>query len=440
MIKKAKKFLLLNSTAITLLVIFNMSIIEMLLGIFIGKLPSIVIMWSTWLIFYLISLRKTPHLITRKDVMMFSIWVVILLFSVYRLQREQNEYMREAYNSIRYCTAFYFLGKMVSINNKEDYMSLFSWSPVICVVLFALIYSTGGVAGAKELMFGYRKDNPNMLADYSMYLGYRLLPNLVIAIFLSLNGRKWQIPLMLVMFMIVFSAGTRGPIVCALGAFTITFLSKINLRSWKLWLSVFIFSIIAILILVNYEAILRWLLKFLKNANLSTRIVTHLLDGNFTNSSGRTELYKGAIKGINEYLFTGTGIYRDRQYLVENYNNYYPLGYKVLTSSTGSYSHSILFDLPLQLGLFVGGTLLFLYFRMLIKVWRQMSKQSRLQDDAGLIYVILLSICLFPTFFGGSFPGNRNLYLLMGFALEQLKHKTGSRGINSEKHTLTENS
>ena len=385
-VKRARSFLKQNSTAIALMVLFNMGLAQMLLKVFIGSFPSTVIMWSIMFIFYLMSWRKTPSILTRMDVILISAWVLFLAVNVLFLRKEQGEYMIISAKTIILGTALYFLGKMASIND-ENYMSSLSWSPVIATVLFILIFRVSTYVGATEAMYGYSRLNPSEAEGYSQYVGYILLPNLTIAIFLALNGRMLQIPFMLILFIAVISSGARGALMCALLAGMLIFCSIINLRSWKSWLLIFVLSIPAGLVLLYYEEILRWFLEVFRSINLSSRVIEMLINGELvTHSSGRTDFYKAAIKGIDEYLLTGTGIYRDRQYLLEHFNGYSPIGYLVATRSFGTYSHCILLDFPLQFGLFMGSFILLSLSKMMIKVWRQIHKQSYLLGGGHTLY------------------------------------------------------
>ena len=186
MTKTAKIFLQRNSTAIAMMILFNMGLAQMLLKVFIGSFAAMLIMWSIMLVFYLISWRKTPNLLTRTDVILLYAWMLFLMFSTFFMQKEQSVYMILTAKTIILGTALYFLGKMASINcTKENYTSLLSWCPVIAAVLFMLVLRVSVLSDDAEIMYGESSICTGKAKAYSQS---RVLLMIIIAMHCSMTA------------------------------------------------------------------------------------------------------------------------------------------------------------------------------------------------------------------------------------------------------------
>ena len=420
-----KRFLRENSVPLLVAVLFNMNLLFYTLRPITGRLPGWFIVWGIFFMFWVSAWRNTRGVLTRKDTVIISGWILLLLYSLLMLTREQNEYMIEAAKIIVKGIFMYFTGRMIALNGckNQNLTKIMAWSSLLVTLIFAIFFRAYVLTGNNEAVFG--RSEAGISRSYSMSMGYWLLPQLCVAIYLMLNGWLMQIPFMMVLLYGVLSLGSRGPLVCALGAAVVTLSGILDLRSWKSWLLIIFLSVSGGLILLNLPAILAWMLNAFKGLNVSTRTVSMLISGEFiSHDSGRKNLLRAALKGIDEYLFTGTGLYRDRQYLVENviYSHYDGIP---INSSTGSYSHNTLLDFPLQFGIFIGGFILFHLIKMMLKTYKHCLSNYR--DGGGayfFMYVVLISIGLFPIIFSGTWVDSPNFYLLMGFILEQLRHKT----------------
>ena len=387
---------------------------------------------------YVVAWKTTPYILIKRDAVLFSGWVCLLVFSVVMLTKEQSEYMMHTAKVIVKCGLMYFVGKMIALDRNKNFMSMLAWSNVVAAVLFLTLLRLALVSGAGEIMYGENAHRAGAVAGYSQFLGYSLLPQACAAIFLVLSGWLSQIPFMLVLFYGILLSGARGPLVCAFSAGLITLPMVIDWRSWKSWLLIIVLSVISWLVIANYLEILSWFLEVFKNVKLSTRTIEALIDGTFSKSSGRTSFFKAALQGMDEYLFTGTGIYQDRQYLFAHVRFETYSGYPVYRS-LGCYSHSILFDLPLQFGVFAGGLILAYFIKTMLKAYRVCLSNPVNGGGGFFMYVVLVSEGLFPIVFSGTWVDHTSFYLLMGFIIVQLKHKTLSRGRNCETYSLEEN-
>ena len=420
-----KNFLRENSVPLLLVVLFNMNLLFYTLRPITGRLPGWFIVWGIFFMFWASAWRNTRGVLTRKDTVIISGWILLLFYSLLMLTHEQNEYMIEAAKIIIKGTFMYFTGRMIALNGckNQNLTKIMAWSSLIITLIFAIFFRAYVLTGNTEAVFSRRKDG--RLGSYSMAMGYWLLPQLCVTVYLVLNGWLTQIPFMMVLLYGVLALGSRGPLVCLLGAVVMMLSGILDLRSWKSWMLIIFLSVFGGLILLNLPAILAWMLNAFKGLNLSTRTVSMLISGEFiSRDSGRKNLLRAALKGIDEYWFTGTGLYRDRQYIVENVVSSHYDGIP-LTSSTGSYSHNTLLDFPLQFGIFIGGFILFYLIKMMLNTYKLCLSNYREHGGSYFfMFVVLISIGLFPIVFSGTWVDSPNFYLLMGFVIEQLRHKT----------------
>ena len=423
MIRLIGRFVRENAVALLVLWMFNQELLHLLLNAVIGQLPAKLLVWGVYVMLYAAAWNSTPGLLTRRDAVMYSGWGLLLLLSVVFLEKEQSTYLMIVLKAGVKCGLAYFIGKMLALEKSRNFMRIMALAVVMMALTYIILFRLSSSALNAEIMYGESGRRAGQAAEYSMFLGYALLPCACVAVCLVVEGWLWQVPFMLLMIYAVVSSGTRGPLVCTFGAGLAAVASTVNLKSWKSWLLLLTISVCAVLVIVNLAEILGWFLERFTNLHLSTRIIKTLLNESFTNSSGRNKLAEAAIRGINEYMFTGTGIFRDRQYLMTHSNIW---GGTPINASTGTYSHSIFLDFPLQFGVFAGGAMLVYLLHTIYKSWRlSVSKYTnRVEETALLKYIILLSIGLFPHMFSGSWIDDGNFYMMMGFILEELRRSS----------------
>ena len=377
-----KKFIRSNATALLVCWMFNQHLVYLILNVFIGNIPSKLCLWGIYLTLYLLAWRNTPGILTRRDTLYISGWILLLVVSVNMLTKEQNEYILLTARTIIVGVYVYFIGKMAALDRNKNFSSVLAWSNVIAVLLLLCILRLTISTGAAEIMYGEDRYRAGTAAGYSQGFGYSLLPQLCTAIFLVLKGWMWQIPCMLGLLYGVVLSGARGPLVCALGAGLLTMITIINLRSWKSWLMIISLTLFGTILIANSSAILSWFLEVFHDLKLSTRTIETLLEGRFTKSDGRVEFFKNSFLGIYEHLFFGTGIYRDRQFLMSLYNAYRP-GEVVVTASQGCYSHMILLELPLQFGIFIGSVILVYLAKILLRSYKRSCSNNYVGGGGG---------------------------------------------------------
>ena len=426
-----KRFLRENSVPLLVVVLFNMNLLFYTLRPITGRLPGWFIVWGIFFMFWVSAWRNTRGILTRKDAVIVSGWILLLLYSLIMLRREQNTYMIEAAKIVVKGIFMYFTGRMIALNGckNKNFMKIMAWSSLLVTLIFAIFFRTYILTGNTEAVFS--RSEAGRLESYSMSMGYWLLPQLCVASYLMLNGWLMQLPFMIVLLYGVLALGSRGSLVCLLGAIVVTLSGLLDLRSWKSWLLIIVLSVFGGIILLNVPTILAWMLNSFKGLNLSTRTVKFLISGEFiSHDSGRGNLRIAALTGIDEHLFMGTGIYRDRQYLLEHviFSSYNGIP---VNSSTGTYSHNILLDFPLQFGIFIGCFILVNLIKMMLKAYKLCLSNYREWGGAYFfMYVVLLSIGLFHLILSGTWVDSPNFYLLMGFVLELLhrKDKIDKRG------------
>lgn len=336
-------FLRKNAVPLMLALMFNKEILQMLFNVRLGSGLSKLLVWGMIVMLYILAWRNTPGMIERHDVVLMTGWAALLVVSLMLLTREEGTYTLLVLKTIAKGAIMFFAGKMIIQNREGDLSGILSFCPALASVLSMLLLRTMLDAMSVEMVYGEGM-------DYSQSLGYSMLASACIALFLASKGQVWQIPFAGILTYGIFTAGARGPLACVFAAIAISMISTMDLRSLRFWFILVMSSLAGIFLAQNYTEILIRILAVLRATPFSTRVVRTLMEGTFSSTSNRTGVYLAAIRGIDEYLFTGTGIFRDRQYIFDHLKELV-----VSNSSTGCYAHSIILELLLQFGILIGG-------------------------------------------------------------------------------------
>lgn len=357
-------------------------------GIWGGEIPYRIFFILNTLVLFVFSLIKNKKVLIKKDIILLIIVSGIGIIDIF--------FRKNNYTIMTYIKFFqdcyipcYLFNRTNNIKNIIKYMAIFSK-----IIIIAYIFDPffGYYFSGTYMAYGYSI----MLASvFSIYIYYLIRKNNTDIIFLILG------------FIAIFIYGNRACVLSMFFMFILTYkllikrlgigIRKIGKkRSEFLKKTSIIFGIFIISFVVNYALIIQ-IPRLLENGNLSTicfesysvrryKETIEGIGGDIT--SGRLAIYSKAVgiikdtytRGIETLLFgNGTGYFR-------NINE-------------GIYTHSIIFDLLIEYGIF--GTILFIGLLLYcVFIWLKNSKTYKFLFGAyliGLVFPKLLLSSYFQT-------------------------------------------
>ena len=218
---------------------------------------------------------------------------------------------------------------------------------------------------------------------YNMSFGYGCLFPMMM---LYSCKRPFPILASFLIFLIVVALGSRGASLVFVGyVFVDLFLSRNRFR----WL-VLSFGVLSILLLPLFES-------SLESIGITSRTLSHLEDGNITQSVGRESLYPFFINQLMNNPITGIGIYGDR------------------IDTDGTYCHNLLLEVLLDFGLLIGTIVLICLGLLIIRTF------SRLKGRDRNLYLVFVFYGLGPLMASSSYLRVNYLALLIGFSFVLLR-------------------
>lgn len=221
------------------------------------------------------------------------------------------------------------------------YLRWVSW------ILFVFLIFRFMTAQARGYWISYGANYEQMERDYNLGFGYSMLfPVLFFATEAFLNEKKkYYIPFVLGAFM-VLAGGSRGAFIWVVACFLFMLPYKWHRMSKrKRCIAVVVLAFLlpfAILVYLYYDLLAQGILLFLSNHNISSRTLTTLLTGEFSEANGRDTIYEMVIQRIKEGGFLGNGVFGERVVVGQRYR--------------WGYAHNIFLELYAAFG-YLGGTI-----------------------------------------------------------------------------------
>lgn len=246
--------------------------------------------------------------------------------------------------------------------------------------------------------------------SYSVSFGYEVLPFALTFLYLALKRRKYRdifaSGLSIVMILV---GGSRGPILF-LGLFIVLYVCIELKYSRKKIVIISCISIVTILLYTVYEPILMKLSVIITKMGFSSRFITTLLNGAISNDSGRSAIWQAAIEMIKDSPF-GYGAMGTR-----------PVITKIIAAG---YPHSVILEILVDYGVFVGGALLVFFF--ISSLFIMFSDKSKMWS--GIFLVFFCSTCsLFISLTYWSVP---TFWGCLGIGVNCFKYNRLKKGKNS---------
>lgn len=277
----------------------------------------------------------------------------------------------------------------------RDYASLFktlrwpAFIAMVCEILNLLVFSS--------------------VSSYSQDIGYdALLPFIVFYLSFYKDRKTLYFVFTLISFALILMSGSRGPLLCAILAFISVNLynNKINKKTIK-----YVIIIIGTYLIYSIfqEEILSWLLNKFTDLSVSTRSIEMLWNGDIASDNGRASLRNQSFIYAYEHPIIGSGFLNDRVYL-------YQFGFITSNTATvyGSYSHFFIAEILMQFGLLTGFVVLWIFFENVLS--RILTAKS---IDETYIFLIVLSIGLYPLFVSRSWFTFPYFYLILGLLFSE---------------------
>lgn len=337
------------------------------------------------------------------------------------------------------CVVIFALVSVISImvaQNDEIHLTVLSYFfrfGLPCFLLGLSIWDTDDLINKLEVASGLIllciglsifvfKSNSILSSAYSQDMGYEALVPFVIFTGILLKKRTTHsIVGTIASIIFVVMSGARGPLLCLLLSCVVLFLIYAQMNIKKLFAVAIIGGLCAVIVFINYQSIMQWLIPIFDSFGVSTRILYGLLNKDLSDDVMRGRLRSFAWEYAKNHIIGGTGFVNDRQLIYES------LLVGVAQGASGTYVHNFFLELMMQFGL-VPGFIISILFS--VKIIRSFSRKYSF--TAKLFLAALLSVAFWPLMISRSYLNVAYFYLLVGYLLGMYKT------VNSEEKSALE--
>lgn len=222
-----------------------------------------------------------------------SLFVIVIMYSILKGTKLDNTFIRKTITTLGICVSgAIFIAAVVDLNEYYKYYEKMSY-------IFIIIISI-------SMAFGVRNE---ILGSYSQTLSYSLLIPILFQIDIALDKNKlinYFIVLMGLIGLVLF--GSRGPLLPIIVFLILKFTVGMTQKGKK-WTIITIFVVLALIIFLNYEFILKVIERFLLSSGINSYNLKRLLANTLTSSEARTSLRRIYWQLIKERPIWGWGIY-----------------------------------------------------------------------------------------------------------------------------------
>lgn len=283
------------------------------------------------------------------------------------------------------CLPLYFVGRTFDENTSNDLFVLIAYIGLFLEILF--LYA-----------FGMEHDAAGNERTRMMSRAYGFLPFLLLLIWNAFErGGLFNYVATIIGIFILFTMGTRGPILCL-----VFFVAIYMLLFKKYRNNVIIKTLIALFASVFYvfsNQIILFTSSLSSSLGLSTRVFDSIINSQMTNiaeSSGRDSIFQSISEYIaNNNLLFNAGFYVDR-----------------VASGQGSYAHNFELEILCDFGIIGGGILLLFLFFLFFKAFRAVWGSK----TASLLLVFFCA-SIMQLQFSGSFLLGGEFWLFLGMCV-----------------------
>lgn len=247
------------------------------------------------------------------------------------------------------------------------------------------------------------------ITEDNMSFAYYLLPFSVMNVYSLVHkfslGNLLRMALALYVHLL---AGTRGPLLCiAVSMVLFVYFNKIKSKTKLVWTVILIGFVIFLSSDLSIE-LLQNLHKFFQKNGINSRILEKFLDQTLMEDSGRAAIRETLIIAVHQRPLVGYGLMGDRVIL------------------SGSYAHSLIYELMIDFGI-VGGLAL---LAILVALLTKDLLGNRISKHHKIILVCLCSCVFVKLFFSSSYLREPSFFLLLGMLFQRKKTEASSNEQN----------
>ena len=240
-------------------------------------------------------------------------------------------------------------------NDKKKIFSMLVYGCRLNLLWHIYEYSAYLKRGYWEAYLG---DGTLARLDYGLNYGYRVVLCAIFFMILCVYNKKMiDLISFVISLMLVIICGSRGPLLCIAISSLLLFTSIWSKNKGSKIKFLFLFSILLIglvLFVAGIPVLMEQIIKVLKNANISTRTIQMLLNGEIMNDSGRSKIYEIAFEMIKNGGLLGYGFYGDRYVIGRTWHYGYP--------------HNLFLEWLIQYGVLFGGMIIITFLVNVIRM------------------------------------------------------------------------
>ncbi|EGP4746882.1 O-antigen ligase family protein [Enterococcus faecium] len=327
--------------------------------------------------------------IRMKDFLFFCIVLIVIMVTLF-LEIKTTEPFNDIWMEfLTQCFIMYFVGLALyaKICKDDKMLNVLSILSILCILTLTIVY--------KSTSNGFEYEWSS-----TQYIPYSLLPHILL-----LCANIFEKISIIKLFVAIYGTfnlamlGNRGSIVCLLVMIlllTIYKTSEMNKSKRTLLLLVITLLFVIVLFSNLYEGAMLKMYKYALEHNLSTRVFqTFLGEYNAGTSfdSGRLEIQRNLWQKLAVNPF-GYGLGSDRYF-------------------EGQYAHSVILEILIDFGVFLGGMIIFVILKKIIEGLIIINRESSMRG----IYLVMLSIGFVKLFISSSYLIDPYFYLLLGISV-----------------------
>jgi len=257
------------------------------------------------------------------------------------------------------------------------------------------------------------------LEHYSLYLGYLLLPGVIISINEMLRKKSVLFGLNFLLGMFLqLSIGARGPVLVVLLFLVVRIIFETNRSKYGILIAAGTI-LIGYLIIRNFDWIVQSLSAFYGSNNLSDRIFTKFQNEQFLNGGTRSIIQKYAIQGIGDHSVTGVGLGLDRLYIAQAMGD--------IENASGYYPHNPFLEIWLQFGLLFGTGIIIILFRPIVRAFIK----KKIPVEAKDVALIMVFVGVVPLLISSSYLTKPEFFMSLAVCVAVSKLRPAGEKENS---------
>lgn len=230
--------------------------------------------------------------------------------------------------------------------------------------------------------------------EYMTFSYNILLQTLVMWLCAFTDMRWYRLLFGIVGMLLIFFAGCRGALVCLVAGIILYVLFFGSMSVLKRVGIIIAMVAVTIFIVYFWSVISTALVNALSANNISSRTLTLILQGDFTDDSGRMGIRETIMEHVGLFL---KGLYADRKI-------------------ADIYSHNIVVELLIDYGVFLGALLIIILVAIVVRSFYCSNHENR------ILLCALFAAGLMKLFFSGSFlNGEPVFYIYLGVCLNSIR-------------------